>query len=299
MATQQKQVAKASQARPAQPAQQQTVKKQDIVKIENRGALITTNVPEYLRQEGPVLGTEQVRPSDIKIARFQLAQETTRAAKKQNVDNYIPGLEPGLFYNTMTKQVYGNEVLFIPLLEWPKRLRFPENYDGSGTILCSSENGKVGEGDPGGNCLTCVYAKRIDGKPSPCSNVMTFHILPLQEHDYMPTPDDWCVWGAKRSAIDAAKMLNRLHRMRGPVDLFKCVFKISSFWDTEQTQPCWVPKVDNAEWTTLDQYKFARSFYFSVRNLETAGSIHASDFASDDHIDVTPEPGNDADVAPF
>jgi len=280
------------------PARQASPKAQQIVKIENRGALVTSNIPDYLKQEGAPLGAEQVRPSDIKIARFQLAQETTRVAKKQNTDSYIDGLEPGLFYNTMTQHVYGNEVFFIPLLEWPKRVRFPEVFDGTGTILCSSENGKIGEGDPGGYCQTCIYSKRVDGKPSLCSNVMTFHVLPLLERDYIPTPDDWCVWGAKRSAIDAAKMLNRLHRMRGPVDLFKCVFKISSFWDTEQTQPCWVPKIDNAEWTTKDQYAFARAFFNSVNNLELAGSVHVGDIVQDDVIDVETAPPGKSDF-PF
>ncbi len=268
-----------------------TPQKQPLAVIENRGAIVTSNIPEYLRQEGPPLGVEHVGPSDIALARFQLAQDQTRASKKQNTEHYIDGLEPGFFYNTMTKQVFGKEVFFIPLLEWPKRIRFPEQFDGSGTILCSSEDGKLGKGDPGGDCKTCTFAQRIDGAPSLCSNVMAYHILPLPEHDYLPTPDDWCIWGAKRSAINAAKMLNRLHRMRGTVDLFKCVFKVSSFWDTKQTQPCWVPKIDNADWATPDQYKFARAFYSSVRNLELAGSIHATDLV-EDVIDV--EPGSQA-----
>lgn len=261
-----------------------------LVKIENRGALTTTNIPEYLKQEGVPLGAEHMRPSDILLARFQLAQDQTRAAKKQNADYYIDGLEPGMFYNTMTKQVYGNKVLFIPLLEWPKRVRFPEEFTGDGTILCRSENGRIGEGDPGGDCRACIFSKRVDGNPSLCSEVMTYHILPLQERDYLPTPEDWCIWGARRSAMNAGKKLNRLYKMRGPVDLFKCVFQISSFWDTKQTQPCWVPDIDNAEWVTPDQLSFARAFFQSVRNLEIAGSIHVSDLVNEETIDVFPEP---------
>jgi hypothetical protein len=288
----------------APPQQQrretQAIKPGEIVKIENRGALVTTNVPEYLKQEGAALGVEHMRPSDILLARFQLAQETTRAAKKQNTERYIEGLEPGLFYNTLTKQVFGNEVLFIPLLKWPKRARMPEEFTGGGGPLCRSEDGKTGEGDPGGNCRTCMYAKWVDDQPPLCSDVMTYHILPLPERDYVPTQEDWCVWGARKSAINAAKMLNRLYLMRqGALDLFKCVFKISSFWDTKQTQPCWVPKIDNAEWVTPDQYTFARAFFHSVHNLERAGSIHVSDIVDEDAINVeaTTEPG--ADVAPF
>lgn len=269
----------------------QVVKRSDIQKlttIENRGALVTTNIPAYLKQEGVPLGAEHMRPSDIALARFQLAQDGTRAAKKQNTERYINGLEPGMFYNTMTKQVYGTEVFFIPLLEWPKRARMPEEFTGSGGPLCRSENGKIGEGDPGGVCRTCVYSKWVDNAPPLCSEVMAYHILPLPERDYIPTPEDWCVWGARKSAINAGKLLNRFYKMRGPVDLFKCVFKINSFWDTKQTQPCWVPKVENAEWVTQDQYAFAREFFHSVNNLELAGSIHVSDIVDEEAIDLEP-----------
>ncbi len=262
-------------------------KPQQIVKIENRGALVTSSVPDYIQHEGAPLGAERIGPSDIALARFQLAQETTRAAKKQNTERYIEGLEPGLFYNTMTKQIFGNEVFFIPLLKWNKRARMPEVFTGSGGPLCRSENGIIGVGDPGGTCRKCDYAKWVDGEPPLCSDIMAYHVLPLPERDYVPTSDDWCVWGAQRSGMNAGKMLNRLYLMRDNApDLFGCVFKATSFWDTKQKQPCWVPRIDNAEWVTRDQYMFARNFFRSVHNLEMAGAVHVSDLVDEDVIDV-------------
>lgn len=287
-----------------------TTQKQAIVKqkeeikkvIENRGAIVTSNIPEYLRQEGPVLGIESWRPSDIKIARFQLAQDQTRAAKKQNKDFYIDGLEPGMFFNSMTHEVYGSEVFFIPILKTlPKRVRMPEEFTGSGGPLCRSENGKVGEGDPGGLCRKCKYSLWVDGRPPLCSEMITYHMFPLPERDHVPTPEEWCVWGARKSAITAAQLLGRLYAMRGPVDLFKCVFKMSSFWDTKQTQPCWVPKVDNALWATEEQYAIARAFYPQVRNLELSGQVHVDEIVDDeDAIEVSPEVSTDeTDRPPF
>jgi len=267
--------------------------KQELVKIENRGALVTSRKPDYMRHEGGPLGAERIGPADIAIARFQLAQETTKAAKKQNTDLHIPGLEPGMFYNTMTKQVYGSEIHFIPLLKWDKRARMPEVFTGSGGPLCRSENGIVGAGDPGGNCSKCSYAKWVDNVKPLCSEIMAYHVLPLPERDYVPNAEDWCLWPAQRSSMNAGKRLNRLFLMREDApDLFSCVFKATSFWDPKQKQPCWVPKIDNAEWANDDQYAFAFNFYRSVHNLEMAGAVHAADLVDDEAIDVFPEPGS-------
>lgn len=272
-------------------------KAQPLVKIENRGAIIKSSLPEYMQHEGPREGAERIGTSDIALARFQLSQETTKAAKKQNTDLYIPGLEPGMFYNTMTKQVYGNEIFFIPMLKWDKRARMPEVFTGSGGPLCKSENGMIGKGDPGGNCAKCDYAKWVDGVKPLCSEIMAYHILPLPERDYIPTSEDWCVWPAQRSSMNAGKYLNRLFLMREDApDLFGCVFKAASFWDTKQKQPCWVPKIDNAEWATKDQYLFAREFFRSVNTLEKSSLINVAILVEredgNDAIDVFPEPGS-------
>jgi hypothetical protein len=255
--------------------------KQELVHVEKVPLAAIEQMPEFLRQTTQPLGAEEMRPKDVLVARFCLAQKMSAATEEQNVSAYIEGLKPGMFYNNVNKRNYGNSVLFVPIKLVLKRAMFGDMEKGGG-LLCRSEDAIHGEGEPGGDCKTCEFAKWNEGTPSPCNEVLTYHILAFGERGEQLTPDNWCVWGAKKSAIKAAKALNGYYKMRGPFDLFKGVYKMTSFWDTTQKKPCWVPKVENAGWVTDTQYAFAKPWFFSIQNLERAGAIRT--------LDVDPEP---------
>jgi hypothetical protein len=54
-------------------------------------------------------GKEALDDSDIYPARLSLAQDTTPQAKKRE-DAYIDGLEPGMFFNSITGEIFGETV---------------------------------------------------------------------------------------------------------------------------------------------------------------------------------------------
>lgn len=277
----------ATKASQKQAPAEQPKPSEALVKIENRGALVKDDVPEYVHRESVRRGGE-MKPSDIIVNRFQLAHDQTKSAKKQNADHYIKGLEPGMFFNPATKQVYGNEVLILPMLKWDKRARMPEIFTGTGGPLCKSEDGRYGVGDPGGVCRKCNYSLWVDGEPPLCSEILAYHIFPLPTNDHVPSIEDWCLWGAQRTGLRAGRMLNTLWLMRkGAPDLFECVFKLSSFWDTKPKQPCWAPKIDNAGKATRQQYEVAAEIYEAIHNLEMAGRINIEEsLKEEDPIDV-------------
>lgn len=246
--------------------------------------------PDYLKQETEsLLGAEAMRPRDVAIARVMLAQPLSQAIDKQNETAYISGLEPGMFYNSLTRENYGSKIFIVPLMSLLKRLRMRSIEEGGG-ILCRSENGTIGEGEPGGDCRKCSLSKWLNGDRPECDEVLTYHVLCSKSATQSLTPDDWAVWGAKVSAIKAARFLNRLYSLRGPYDLFKGRYELSSFYDRTLKKPCWVPKVENAGWITSEQYKFAKGFFLAVRNLERAGNIRVLDA---EVIDEPREPGAD------
>lgn len=257
----------------------------ELSRVEPAGALEL--VPEYLRQTSIPLGAEAMRASDVAVARLALSQPLSAALQEQNTKAYIDGLKQGAFYNSMTKADYGRELFIIPLLSVIKRIRF-KDFESGGGMLCRSENGKLGEGDPGGVCRLCEFSKRVGEDRPECDEVLAYHVLAFNEKGVRLAPEDWCVWGARSSAIPAAKFLNRLYKLRGPFDLFKGVYKLSSFWDITQKKPCWVPKVENAGWVTLDQLNFAKNFFLSVQNLEKAGKARTLD--QDDAAEQVAEP---------
>jgi hypothetical protein len=261
--------------------------RQELVRVDPAPLVSIEQMPEFLQQTTQPLGAEEMRPKDVLVARFCLAQKMSAATEEQNASAYIEGLKPGMFYNNVSKKNYGNSVLFIPIKLVLKRAMFQEMEKGGG-ILCRSEDARTGEGEPGGDCKTCEFAKWSEGNPSPCNEVLTYHILAFSEKGESLGPDNWCVWGAKKSAIKAAKALNGYYKMRGPFDLFKGVYKMTSFWDTTQKKPCWVPKVENAGWVTDRQFAFAKPWFFSIQNLERAGVIRT--------LDVDPEPDSESET---
>src|SRR5687768_3865814 len=75
--------------------------------------------PAFLNND-PIEGFEGMDQADVTIARLALAQSMTGVAKKANPD-YVEGLEEGLFFNSLTKEVYGKKVRFIPLFFFKNR----------------------------------------------------------------------------------------------------------------------------------------------------------------------------------
>ena len=67
------------------------------------------------------------------------------------------------------------------------RAYWPGDYEGgSEPPQCSSHDGQVGVGDPGGECRTCLYAQFGSGKngAQACKQMMQWFLL--QEHSFLP-----------------------------------------------------------------------------------------------------------------
>lgn len=71
-------------------------------------------VPSFINEEDN-RGDENVTNDDILIPRLELAQALSDCVKKKN-PAYIEGVEVGDFYNSLTRQVYGEEAFFVPVL---------------------------------------------------------------------------------------------------------------------------------------------------------------------------------------
>lgn len=79
------------------------------------------SVPAFLQESmGDLRGSEHVENSDITIPRIEIVQSLSKVRKK-NEAAYIPGIEEGMLYNNVTREVYGDELEVIPVYytkEW-------------------------------------------------------------------------------------------------------------------------------------------------------------------------------------
>lgn len=70
-------------------------------------------VPEYIRQ-GDARGNENVTVDDLVIPRLEIIQGLSPAVKRGD-PGFIKGAAPGMFINSVTRELYGEEVAVIPV----------------------------------------------------------------------------------------------------------------------------------------------------------------------------------------
>jgi hypothetical protein len=101
---------------------------QSLAIAENGGA----NLPEHLRgRSGPARGSEEVGAKDLIIPRLEVVQALSPCRKKGD-PNYIEGAEEGMLYNNVTRQIYGQQVVVVPVYFKKEFLLWKDRQKGGG-----------------------------------------------------------------------------------------------------------------------------------------------------------------------
>lgn len=81
----------------------------------NSALVVSDQLPEYLRnQQGQARGQENVGAEDLVIPRLEVVQDLSPCRKKSD-PNYIEGAESGMLYNSVTRELYGESVIVVPV----------------------------------------------------------------------------------------------------------------------------------------------------------------------------------------
>lgn len=134
---------------------------------------------------------------DVTIPRLRLAQGLTKEVQDGNA-------KPGEF---LLSGAPPRSEIVATVLAIAKFRRYTTSDDG--TVLCRSEDGKTGKGEPGGDCEECPLSKWVNAEtkggkntPPPCS--FGYRYL-LEVADY-----GQCIYEMKKTSIPAAKALNAM-----------------------------------------------------------------------------------------
>jgi hypothetical protein len=120
-------------------------------------------LPEWLRQEvGHQAGMENVEAGDILIPRLSVCQALSPQKRKSH-SSYIEGLQEGQLFNTVTGEIYGEEITIIALYFFKNRIKFNPIDDGGG-IDCNSANGIDGGRISPDGCSICKFSTWGNGK---------------------------------------------------------------------------------------------------------------------------------------
>lgn len=254
--------------------------KDKLAKHEPQSALVTINssmdLPEHLRGSTQKLGSENVSSEDIIIPSLKLCQDQNDECKERNSD-YIPGLKPGMFFNTVTKEVYGDKVRVIPIHFYKTRVRWTTKEMGSG-VRCSSADAVTGIGDPGGNCLKCQFSQRgfeQTDTERKCGLGMNFPLFVLKDNEEIEI-SKMAIYQMKSIACDTGKQWNALNSFRNR-NRFDGTYILGSRLDERDSGDSFQPTIANLGWSTPEQSAIGKLAYESVVNWLKENKMQSSE----------------------
>lgn len=93
---------------------------------------VSNQMPDFLKDKaGSARGQENVGHEDLVIPRLEVIQDLSPARKRSD-PNYIEGAEEGMLYNNVTRELYGKEVLVIPVGFVKEWLIWKDRNEGGG-----------------------------------------------------------------------------------------------------------------------------------------------------------------------
>lgn len=75
--------------------------------------LVQDQMPDFIKKDSQ-RGSEQVTAEDLVIPRLEILQSLSPEVEEDKPE-YIKGAKPGMLINSVTKQIYGNEVFVVPV----------------------------------------------------------------------------------------------------------------------------------------------------------------------------------------
>ena len=229
-------------------------------------------LPAHLmRKEGaPIRGVENVTQDDLIIPRLEVVQALSPCRKKQD-PAYIEGIEEGMLYNSITREVYGSKVLIVPVSFKKEFLLWKDRKQGGGFkgVFDSREDAeKFLAGAEDANAIEIVDTAQ--------------HFCLLIRAD--GTTEEIALSLAK-SKMKMSRTLNSLIRISG-LDSFAKNYVVSAVLATNaNNEDYWTLGVAPGTFVSAETYQKAEQLY----NMIQSGNVQMStDFEKEINSDATP-----------
>ena len=219
---------------------------------------------------GAPAGLENVERGDMTLPRLGLCQSLSPQRKK-NDPKYIPKLEEGQLFNTITQNIYGGRVLVVPLFFYKTRILFNPLNQGGG-IRCQAQDARVGRGDPGGSCDQCPLALFTKEDPPECNLFYNYAAAVMPEKGKAFGLDSLLVVSFKSTGLKVARDWNSRMRLRG-VAAFAGIWEVRSVLNKNTAGEWYGPAVSPAGDVPADMLVTAEGMYQAVRDVQVAGRL--------------------------
>jgi hypothetical protein len=258
-------------------------------------ALVTTvpagplTVPDFLKTVKGGEGLGNIDKDDLILPRLALCQSSNDERKRSH-KKFIEGLEDGDFFNSLTRQNYGNTITVVAINYSKTRIYFKPPV-GSGVMLCRSMNSINGGKLHPESCDTCEHSKYVGDNPPVCTKFANFAVLLLAN----PSPE-LLMMSFKSTGLSAAKQwTSRLNSTKVPQDKGqeeKIAPAYSSYYEIksqEQTKPkgtFYGPVITRKDWVSADLFHLAEREYHAIKDITLA---IVEDDAGDHDEEAEPE----------
>lgn len=182
---------------------------------------LSDDLPDYLKGKmDQSRGSENITADDLVIPRIDLVQSLSPARDK-NEPEYIEGAEEGMFFNSVTRELYGESIVVVPVY-----------YRHMYSCWIARERGGGGSGGFRGAFMTRQEAQdRVDEGDRDREEI---EIIDTGEHLVLIVHEDRveeAVLSMARSKAKVSKRWNSLVRIAGG-DRFSRAYELGSVQDT-------------------------------------------------------------------
>jgi hypothetical protein len=249
-------------------------------------SMFSEALPSHIKQDGG-RGQENVTTQDMVVPRLEILQDLSPRAKKREPE-YVEGAEPGMMINSVSSELYGTKLSFIPVffqLEW---VIWKKQAAGGGFIGAFSTELEAREEWSRQN-LGAEMFKNSTGQMEEAHEILdTAQQYGLIVHQGGRIEQIVC--SMTKSKMKASRQLNTLISMAGNMDRFSKAYEASVVLDKNKAgQSYW-----NVKWRPLGfvpeaLYREAEKMYLAVSKGNIVADRSSADEAISPNIADTPE----------
>lgn len=228
------------------------------------GALVVR--PAYI-PSGSV-GLEEADNQDFTIPRLSICQSNSPQRKRTNA-KYIEGLIEGQLFNTLTGEIYDQEIDCVPLYMIKTRIKFTPMEEGGG-IECQSFNAIDG-GRLCETCAACPHSQFQEEEAPACYLIYSYPSLIVRDGRLT---SELIAMSFKSASTKVARNFNTLVRMRN-APMYAAMVHVTPLPDVGAGQEFFNFKLEPKGWLDDQMFKDVSTFYESL-NRESI-KVHAHD----------------------
>lgn len=229
----------------------------------NQTDMVLSVKPDYIKEDS-ARGNESVTIEDITIPQLAIVQALSPCRKKAD-PAYIPGAEEGMLYNTVTRQLYGPEVLVCFADFKVEYLLFKTRKSGGGfrgAYKTEAEAIAAREMLEDANVIEIIKAHQhylvlVDPKTGVPENI------------------------ALSLSSTKLKVSRRINSFVAGADRFSKVFTVSTVEETNEKGSFFNFKVSYAGFPSLEIYKKGEELYEMMHNSAVNAAIHSDEIEED------------------